>query len=242
MSKLTVVARLVDPIHWPSRLLIVVLLVILVGQPALEWLGFDTPHWVTLPAAGIVAWRAQKRRLRDALTWVAPLAIIDVVAFDLALTGAIPSEAFTAIYLLLIAWAAAMVFSERVQNAWLSVVAPGHYRALPGADRALNEALVDLDIDAWKAQKRLAKTSDLDAFRRTSAAARTKSLAIAINDPDWERVRTLWLRYIDWWDERDDPPDDEAAYDDLDARRVAYDEAIERLRDLRSRPVGTSST
>lgn len=239
VRQLVELARLVDPINWPWRVVLGALLAIVFGPLALEWLGLvDIPHWLALPAAGTVAWRAQRRRYRDIATWVVPLAVIDIVAFELTAAQMIPFEAFTAVYVLLVAWAFAMVFSERVQNAWLSVAAPGHYRSMPDADRALNHALRDLDIDMWEAQERLAKTQDLAAFQRRSAAAREKALAIPVKDPDWERVRELWLRYLDWWDERDEPPDDEAAYEDLDARRAAYVEAIERLRDIRSRPLG----
>lgn len=51
-------------------------------------------------------------------------------------------------------------------------------------------------------------------------------------------IQQLWLHYLDWWDDHDQPPADEAAYDDLEARREVYVEAIQRMRDTRTQPLG----
>jgi hypothetical protein len=131
------------------------------------------------------------------------------------------------------------VFFESVHNAWSALVAPGHYRTLPEPDLHIHSELHDLDVEIWNAQKRLAKTQDLAAFRHKWATARAKAAGLSIDDPEWRHLRSLWLRYLDWWDELDGPPPDDDAWAALDARRAAYIGERDRLRAKRSQPIGT---
>lgn len=228
-----------DPTHWSVPVLGSVVFAFFLGAVFIdglarrEW-GAYFPSLFLLPVAMAIIDRAHGRRYRDIATWVVPWLAAALLA-PVFLDGAL----LLVVLLALTATAVAMVLSEKVHHAWSTLVAPGHYQTLPQPDRRISSELDNLAGEIWKAQARLAKTHDLEAFRRKSGVARRKALALTIDEPEWRHLRSLWLTYLDRWDELAGVPIDDDAWADLDARRDAYLRERDRLRAERSRPIGT---
>jgi len=228
--------RRLDPEVWPERLqtgVILWLVTALVGAYILAPRVIGGFFWLFVPLVGALLWRFEGTRVRDIVSWTVPLGV------SLFLAGLLPAPIWAVVPWLGLAALVAMMYVDPVRDAWLGLVAPGHYRRIRGPDRDVAHALWRFDQDAVRSIEQFSR----DGNRRNLAeridhiAGRARALPIA--SPSWASLRdgfVAWLAFIRATTSGHSP--DPGRFAELEPRRGAYEAAFAALIAERSEPIG----
>jgi hypothetical protein len=224
--------RRYDPINWEISRAAQVLIVVIISFAVLEslpigvWTG-RVVMWLALAIIVTVICRVQRIRYRDLATLVLPAVLL------LVLTSFAAERSLQLISTFVIFFgAAAIPFFPRALVVWLGYVAPGYYRSIAADDEATAGAIARAAEDV--SEQLGANNDDPTKIADTVAVAREAALGLGVLDPDWERVRVLFLEYLDWYSEVTDVP--EPTDEDWAERRRRLEASTDAYRELLKSP------
>lgn len=204
-------------------IVVVVVFAVLESLPIGLWQG-RVVMWLALAAIVTVVCRVHHVRYREIATLVVP------AVFLLAVTPFAADHTAQLVSTFVIFFgAAAIPFLPRTLVLWLSYVAPGYYRSIADADeetaRSIAQAaeLVSEDLAA--------NEEDPTRIAPTVAAARHSVAGLGALDADWDRVRGLFLRYLDWYGEVTEPEPTEEQWAERERRLAGSTGAYKELLD-----------
>ena len=198
-----------DPINWKLSGAAWALIAVAIGFVLLESVQLGTwpsavVMWLTLAVILTILCRVQRIRYRDVATLLVP-AVLLLAVMPFAADATLQLVTTFVIFF----GALAIPFFPRTLVAWIGFVAPAYYRSIAEADEVVADTFTR-EFDAVNAQL-VASGGDVAEVREAVASARESVTALFSLDADWDNVRVLFLRYLDWHDEVTDPTDEDWA-------------------------------
>lgn len=227
--------RRLDPEGWSHRFqtgAILGFVTTLVAADLLAPFVVGSFFWALVPLAGALIWRFERTRLRDIVSWTVPLGVA------LFLAGLLPSPLGPVLTLLGLGALIAMMYSDRVRDAWLAFVAPGHYRRIRGPDRDVPHALWSFDQEAIRAIERFTHDRDGAGLADRVDRIATKAKALRIASATWSDLRDRFVAWLEFVGEAATGTSPDTAHAELERRHDAYDAAFAALIAKRSEPIG----